>query len=177
MLDQIHFYSPEVTLFPDPAKRFQQNGKLTGEEIYLILDWKASRARTRHLRRLKIDKRTFSQAAHEHGLALHGAADDECRLRLVLGSPWSFALPTATAMLAVLYPYRFTVYDIRVCDALGDFHRLGHRRWSERSWADYCRFVEAVRVAAPANLSLRDADRWLWGHDKRKALRRELGLG
>ncbi len=175
MLDQIHFYSPETTLFPKLAARFAETGRLTAEELYLILEWKAARARTKHLRRLTYG-RTFSEAAADLARAIHGAADDEDRLRLLLAEPWRFALPTATAILAVLYPDRFTVYDIRVCDALGDFHRLGHRRWSERIWADYCRFVEAVRVAAPANLSLRDADRWLWGHDERKALRRELGL-
>ncbi len=175
MLDEIHFYSPETTLFPELATRFGQTGHLTAEELYLILDWKAARARTRHLRRLT-DGRTFSQAAADLGQALHNALDDQDRLKLLLGKPWSFALPTATAILAVLYPERFTVYDIRVCDALGDFHRLGSRRWSERSWADYCRFIAAVRSSVPAHLSLRDADRWLWGQDKRKALHGELGL-
>jgi len=104
-----------------------------------------------------------------------GKIELQC-LKLLLAKSWSFAFPTATAILTVLYPERFTVYDIRVYDALGDFYRLGSRRWSERSWADYCNFIAAVRSSVPANLSLRDADRWLWGQDKRKALHGELGL-
>ena len=175
MLDQTHFYSPENTLFPELAARFERTGQLTAEELYLILDWKAARARTRHLRRLT-KGRTFSRAADDLARAVHGAPDDEDRLKLLLAEPWSFALPTATAILTVLYPDRFTVYNIRVCDALGDFHRLGSRRWSEQSWAEYGGFVAAVRSAAPGHLNLRDADRWLWGQDKRKALRRELRL-
>ena len=85
-------------------------------------------------------------------------------------------MPTATANLAVLYPDRFTVNDIRVCDALGDLHRLGSRRWSKRSWVEYGRFIAAVRSAVPGRLSLRDADRWLWGQNKRRAIRRNSAL-
>ena len=125
-------------MVPELAARFGQTGQMTAEELYLILDRKAARARTKHLRRLT-EGRSFSQAADDLARALYGAPDDEGRLKLLLGVPWSFALPTATAILAVLYPDRFTVYDIRVCDALGDVHRLRTRRWSERSWADYCR--------------------------------------
>ncbi len=175
MLDQIHFYSPETTLFPELAARFGQTGRLTAEELYLILDWKAARARTKHLRRLTCG-RTFSQAADDLARSLCDAPDDEGRLKLLFAEPWSFALPTATAILAVLYPDRFTVYDIRVCNALGDFRQLGSKRWSDQSWADYRRFVAAVRSAVPEQLSLRDADRWLWGLDKRRTLHRELGL-
>ena len=43
LLDEIHFYSPETTLFPELATRFGQTGRLTAEELYLILDWKAAR--------------------------------------------------------------------------------------------------------------------------------------
>ena len=98
MLDPIHFYSPETTLFPDLAARFDRTRQLTDEELYLILDWKAARARTRHLRRLT-KGRTFSQAADDLARTVHGASDNEDRLKLLLGEPWSFALPTATAIL------------------------------------------------------------------------------
>jgi hypothetical protein len=57
---------------------------------------------------------------------------------------WGFRLPTASAILAVLYPDKFTVYDIRVCDVLGDFRALGDRTWSAETWREYQRFVDAV---------------------------------
>lgn len=86
--------------------------------------------------------------------------------------------PSATAILTVLYPATFTMYDIRVCDALDDlghrgFSKLGDKKWSVELWADYQRFVAAVRAAAPADLSLRDCDRWLWGQAKRKDMEKE----
>ncbi len=167
MLDPIHYYNPETTLFPELADRFQRTGNLTDEELYLILDWKAPRARTYHLKRLATG-RTFSQAAQQLGREVHRAATDELRLKSLMVTPWNFALPTATAILTVLYPERFTMYDIRVCEELGDFKRLAYHRWSHQTWPEYERFVDAVRLAVPGNLTLRDGDRWLFGRNKRK---------
>jgi hypothetical protein len=85
---------------------------------------------------------------------LHRAPDAERRLKLMM-KEWGFRLPTASAILAVLYPKEFTVYDFRVCNALGDFDRLGGRRWSQNLWDEYRRFTAAVRSKAR-----RAAKRW-----------------
>ena len=92
---------------------------------------------------------------------------------------WGFLLPTASAILTVLYPDTFTVYDTRVCQVLGDFGRLINMTWSVELWREYQRFVAAVRegavrAAAPLGCSLRYCDRWLWGVDKRKAMLKDL---
>ena len=39
---------------------------------------------------------------------------------------WAFRLPTASAILTVLYPDVFTVYDRRVCKVLGAFDQLAN---------------------------------------------------
>ena len=72
-------------------------------------------------------------------------------------------LPMATGILTVLYPEDFTVYDVRVCDVLGDFHKLKHRKFSPKLWDCYEEFVDKVRAATPQEPSLRDKDRYLWG--------------
>jgi hypothetical protein len=90
---------------------------------------------------------------------------------------WGFRLPTASAILTVLYPDIFTMYDIRVCDTLQAFHQLGSMKWSSAAWREYQRFLGAVRDAAPRGLSLRDCDRWLWGKDKWETLRNEIESG
>lgn len=76
---------------------------------------------------------------------------------------WGFLLPTASAILTMLYPDRFTVYDIRACNELDRFHNLVGRPFNDRTWSGYQMFVEVVRATAPGGLSLRDADRFLWG--------------
>jgi hypothetical protein len=172
LLDPLVYYCPEARLFPDLEERFARTGQLTGEELYLVLDWKSPRARAKHVHRLA-QGRSFAEAAIMIGNHLYVAASDNDRLRILM-TVWRFPLPTAAAILTVLYPNIFTMYDVRVCDALGHFHELAHRRWSSRTWSDYEMFVSAVKRAAPADLSLRDADRWLWGADKQKTMARDL---
>ena len=76
---------------------------------------------------------------------------------------WNFQLPTATAVLTILYPEHFTVYDIRVCQVLGDFADLRHRKFSEKLWAALLRYKHSVQEASPVGLSLRECDKFLWG--------------
>jgi hypothetical protein len=115
----------------------------------------------------------FKAAVNEIAAALHAATGPEQQLELLLVD-WGFQLPTASAILTVLLPDQFTIYDIRLCDSLHTFHRLGGLKWSHEVWEEYQRFIVAVRHSAPRGLSLRDCDRWLWGRNKRDALLKEL---
>ncbi len=173
MFDPIACYSPETLLFPALAKSFADNGTLDPLGLYLILDWKASRARTRHHSRLAQIAGSFNAAAHMIAADLRAAATPEQQLELLF-KKWKFKLPTASAILTVLCPDTFTIYDIRVCNTLGAFHQLGGKPWSPDTWHEYQRFVIAVRDAAPQGLSLRDCDRWLWGQNKQETLLKEL---
>jgi hypothetical protein len=79
---------------------------------------------------------------------------------------WGFYLPIASAILTVLWPEEFTIFDVRVCDELvrdkrGDFHKLSNLI-PEHVWPGYCRYRKAVKRAVPS-LHLRDKDRFLWG--------------
>jgi hypothetical protein len=174
MLDPIAYYSPENHLFPALAEKFARTGTLNPEELYLILDWKASRARTRHRSRLVKIAGSFEAATQRIASDLHTATGPEQQMEALI-IKWVFRLPTASAILAVLYPDTFTVYDARVCEVLSGFHTLGDMNWSHEAWQEYERFVEAVRATAPSALTLRDCDRWLWGRSKQQALRSELG--
>jgi hypothetical protein len=172
LFDPIDYYSPETSIFPAIAKSFTATGTLDPMALYLILDWKASRARTKHRARLAGISGSFKAAVKEIASDLHAAAGPEQQLELLM-TEWGFRLPTATAILTILYPDIFTIYDIRVCNALDAFHELD-RKWSPKLWGDYQRFIDAVRDDAPQGLSLRNCDRWLWGRDKRETLRNEL---
>ena len=176
MFDPIFYYNPETSIFPEIQKGFAETGELDPDGFYLILDWKSPRARTRHLLRLAKLGGGFDAAVKNIAAALTANANQpEEQLKLLL-IEWEFRLPTATAILTVLYPDNFTVYDIRVCNALGKFHQLGNAKWSSEHWAQYQCFVKAVQAAPPPELGLclRDCDRWLWGKDKRKTLQDEL---
>lgn len=91
---------------------------------------------------------------------LHAATGEKEKLTLLMRK-WGFLLPMATAILTILYPKVFTVYDIRVCDALKDHHSLANKTATKPIWSGYQSYLQAVQIAAPATLSLRDKDRWL----------------
>jgi hypothetical protein len=50
-LKPIVYYNSDTLHFPK-LEHFTAHSRITPEELYLILDWKASRARTRHRDRL-----------------------------------------------------------------------------------------------------------------------------
>jgi hypothetical protein len=171
--DPLAYYSPEAYLFSDVGPNFRKNGQLHPEAFYLILDWKAPRARTRHVRRLARATGTFDKAVSGIAADIYNVVGPDERLR-VLMTKWGFLLPTASAILTVLYPTAFTVYDRRLCASLGRFSKLANMKWSNDLWEEYQRFTDVVRIAAPTGLSLRDCDRWLWGRDKRQTMLHEL---
>jgi hypothetical protein len=109
-IDPIVCYNPETYLFLELARRFAKTGQLGQTALYLILDWKAPRARTRRLARLsKLAGGDFERAAREIATDLVAATSQEKRMGVVL-TKGGFRLPTASAIPAVLYPETFTVY-------------------------------------------------------------------
>jgi hypothetical protein len=79
-----------------------------------------------------------------------------------------------SATLTVLYPHEFTVYDIRVCDVLGDFHDAQYKTKFGPLWERYAAFILAVRNALPAESLLRDKDRFLWGRSFASQLNEDI---
>jgi hypothetical protein len=95
----------------------------------------------------------------------------------VLIRNWGLRLPMASAILAVLYPSSFTVYDERVCDAINDFHDAKQLTNFDRLWDRYEEFLEKVNEVRRRDWTLRDADRFLWGQSFRLQLQRDLTSG
>ena len=161
-MDFEKYYHLETYLINEVGERFRKNGELTALDFYLILTWKANRSKTETKTRLERLGGSFSAAVSKISRALAESLEPKDKLQ-VLMSDWKFRLPMATAILTVLFPDDFTVYDIRVCDSLKRFHNLAARTFSDALWTEYCAFKAAVESESPAHLSLRDKDRYLWG--------------
>ena len=86
----------------------------------------------------------------------------------------------ASAILTVLYPLSFSVYDYRSCEVLerlysGDgFVNLQNKTNFDSLWNDYESFVRAVKKATPSEYSLRYKDRWLWGKSLQQQLKKDI---
>jgi hypothetical protein len=168
------FYDLERYLFIEVGPRFARTGDLSPADFYMIVIWKANRAKTKVRDRLDKREGGFAAAVKCMAASLHASAGSMQKLKVVMKG-WGFALPMATAILTVLYPDDFSVYDVRVCGQVeGGFEKLANRQFSDDLWTEYQKFLNAVRAAAPEKLGLRDKDRYLWGRSFYEGVGKEL---
>ena len=175
-MDFRNYYWLESYLFDTVRLRFAQQHCLDAFDFFCIVIWKANRAKSKIARKLLIPEvRNLDEAVRviTWGLAQQSNAKD--RLHYLWNG--GFNLPMASAILTVLYPDEFTVYDERVCDMLGGFHNLKSLSKFEALWRSYQDFKRKVEETAPPELSLRDKDRYLWGKSFYEQLTKDIKLG
>jgi len=150
-MDYLKYYFLEDYL-REVKRNFQKRGYLTPEEFFCIVIWKSNRAKTTIKRKLskwgKLDEviEELTQDIYK----------TKGKLKLkVLRDKWRFNLPMAAAILTVLYPREFTVYDVRVRTQLGLKESSNINKYFKE-------FLPLVRETGVGN-SLRDKDRYLWG--------------
>jgi hypothetical protein len=171
--DYLSYYDLETYLFNTIHARFHKEQKLDSFDLFSIIIWKANRSKSKLAHRLIKKTRSLDAAADQFTHALFEADSHEARLKLAMES-WGFYLPMASAILTVLWPDDFTVFDSRVCQELsllklGDFSNLGNLI-VKNLWPKYCAYCEAVKKAVPQYSSLRDKDRFLWGQSAARQL-------
>jgi hypothetical protein len=167
----------EAYLFGEVTERFQNDGTLSAFDFFCIVIWKANRSKSKVAARLRAKGHPSLAVAVDALLkGIRSAPDNRGRLSILIET-WGFRLPMASAILTVLFPAEFTVYDVRVCDVLGDFKDAQHKAQFDVLWARYSAYIEAVRAAAPAQLTLREKDRYLWGKSFAEQLERDIAVG
>lgn len=169
MPDYLKYYDLESYLFNTVNGCFKKQGYLSAFDFFCIIIWKANRAKSYIAAKL-IDKgyQELDSAVKALTTELAQNITDKDRMS-ILFNDWKFPLPTASAILTVLYPDKFTVYDNRVCDVLELFNNLKNITNFENLWKGYEDFRQKVKESAPKDLPLRDKDRYLWGksfHDQ-----------
>ena len=174
-LDFLCYYDLERYLWEDVHQRFHQEGSIGAFDFFSIVIWKANRAKSHIARRLlKTDphgRNELEPIVRELTASLHKAPDAKERLRILM-KDWGFYLPMASSILSVFWQDEFSVYDVRVCEQLGRFKKLGNKTDIETIWAGYREYLDAVQSASLSGLSLRDKDRYLWG----KSVAEQLAL-
>lgn len=157
-MDYLKYYFLENYLFREVKDNFQKRGYLTPEEFFCIVIWKSNRAKTAIKRKLlkfgnlrKTIKKLTGEIFHTRGR--------EQKLKLLLKS-WKFSLPMATAILTVLYPTEFTIYDVRVRGQVGIHKDFSGRKDQIEGY--FNKFLPKVKKMARGK-DLRDKDRYLWG--------------
>jgi len=173
--DYLPFYDLERYLFETLSPRFTQSGTLSSFDFFCIVIWKSNRSKSKVARRLQARIPDLEEAIRVLIQEVVLAKTPQARLSVLLEG-WGFRLAIASALLTVLYPETFTVYDYRAVEALGDFAGLSDLSFT-RLWARYEAYIQAVRESGPAERSLRDKDRALWTQSFHVQLERDLERG
>jgi hypothetical protein len=165
-VDNLKYYHLEDYLFGEVHQRFHSQGWLRAFDFFSIVIWKANRAKSRIARKLMKHASGVTDLdaiAYSLTNSIYKATESKERMRILVGD-WKFALPMTSAILTVLYPEEFTVYDYKVCNQLGAFHKLNNcSGFSERLWDGYNSYCSGVKTNTPEELCLRDKDRYFWG--------------
>lgn len=172
--DFAKYHQIEAHLFGEVASRFHRDNRLSAFDFFAIIVWKSNRSKSRVATRLLAKRpKGLQTAVTAITRDIATAIDHRERLRRVR-KDWGIGLPIATAILSVLYPKDFTIYDVRVCDSLGRFHGLKAITRFNRLWPQYLQFKQAVIDAVPHEKNLRKKDRYLWGKSFASQLNEDL---
>jgi hypothetical protein len=161
----LQYYDLEGYLFDVVSARYTKNKTLTAFDFFCIVIWKANRAKSKVAERLLAHsdgQENLEAAVNSLLTAISGTKDAKGKLSILIEG-WGFRLPMASAILAVIYPDDFTVYDVRVCDVLDDFKDAQYKTNFDILWERYSAYIISVKNAVPEYPKLRDKDRYLWG--------------
>jgi hypothetical protein len=126
-IDYRKLYDLENYLFEDVARGFSELGYLKAFDFFCIVIWKANRSKSKIAKRLlRKEHPDLDSAVVALTKSLANAGDNKVRMKILIVD-WEFRLPMASAILTVLYPMSFTIYDFRVCEVLNDFHKLPNK--------------------------------------------------
>jgi len=161
-MDYKKYYNLEQYLLEDVRENFRERGYLKPDEFFCIIIWKANRSKTKIKARMKRFGKDLDAAVCKVTSELFKQENPKEKLRYLM-TQCGFRLPMASAILTILYPDEFTVYDVRVCDMLKNFHNLHNKTKFDKIWEGYKEFKKAIADAIPEEPNLRNKDRYLWG--------------
>ncbi|OIP22798.1 hypothetical protein COX95_02345 [bacterium CG_4_10_14_0_2_um_filter_33_32] len=175
MKDYSKYYNLEKYLTEEVSKKFSKQGYLDAFDFFCIVIWKANRAKSKIAKRIceLSTKKNIKDGCKELTTGIRKKDNKQERLNYLLNH-WQFRLPMASAILTILYPKDFTVYDVRVCRELSKYKGL-YSKSNNRIIEDYFDFVEDVKRLVQEYSSLRDKDRYLWGKSFSKDLNNDIG--
>jgi hypothetical protein len=169
MDEGLDYYCPESRVFPTIP---QADGprELAKRDVLLILKWKLGR----------IKESNYSQTVSDDNLILinlwiqkAGEAGCEIEALCELDKIPGIGLATATAILTVCYPKKFTIIDQRVLGTL-DLKPDNTDGWTaERYFQEY--LPKVIKYCGQWGCTLREADRALWGLSVRNEINKRIG--
>jgi hypothetical protein len=172
----LEFYNLNDYLFGTVNKRFHEIGSIGSFDFFCIVIWKANRAKSKIAGTLLKKFDDLENASRSITSVLHNMnMSDYERFAYLLEV--GFRLPMLSAILTVLFPDRFLIYDYRICSnpEMEEFTKLEYQISDKHKyWELYQEYIIAVIHNTPSWMSLRHKDQYLWGKSFGLQLKRDI---
>jgi hypothetical protein len=172
-MDYRKYYHIEKYLFKDVYSSFHHNGYLTASDFFFIIIWKSNRSKSKEAKRiLHISQLSLPRTIKKITETISQKPTQKEKMSVLIND-WKFKLSTASAILTVLYPNQFTIYDRRVLNLLKlpNINNIGK---FDKLWKGYCEYKKLVVRKTPRRFKLRDKDRYLWGKSIYRQLKADI---
>jgi hypothetical protein len=173
MRDYQVYYDIENYVRKEVHNKFHQQGYIEAFDFFYIIIWKANRAKSRIAKRLFKRCNDLDSICKEITQRVNKATSSKERLRIFI-EDYEFRFPTASAILSILYPDKFSVYDVRVCGILKNFKELANITNFEKLWKGYEKYLSAVKEYNPSKKNYTEADQNLWGKSSYDELKNDI---
>lgn len=147
----------ENYIFSEVKNNFHSRHFLTPEEFFCIVIWKSNRAKGK-MKNLLLKSGNLESVIKNITKQIHDEKDNKKKLNILI-EKWKFRLPMASAILTVLYPENFTVYDYRVIEQLGIKDFRDRKNQIEQYFSEFLPEVQEYGKGK----NLREKDNYLWG--------------
>lgn len=166
----IKYYDLDKYISTEVKGSFNKQGFLSAFDFFCIVIWKANRIHTKIAKWLLeyYPNENLNDIVKKITSSIKQERDRKEKLR-ILWEHKGFNLAMASAILTILYPTAFTIYDIRVCGILGKHKGLNSINDFDTLWNEYEKYQQAV-TDYPLKGTLRKKDKILWGKSFHKQL-------
>ena len=152
----IEEYDTEKIIFTEIGPRARKNCVLNFDDFYKICMWKSRRQKNRYLK----NKNKVENISRKAFLT----SDETKKIELLCGLD-GVGIPTASAILTVLYPENYSIIDIRCIETL---NHLGYKMKNVMTVNNWLKYLEIMRdLAKENNVTTRDLDKALFALHRR----------
>ncbi len=144
----LEFYDLEYFLFNNIGKQVKRKGYLDFDDFFAIAMWKSNRQKPNYLKNKDSIKSISKLAFREN---------DESKKIELLCSLSGVGIPTASAILTVVFPERYAIIDIRCVEML---KKLGFKLSNNMSVNNWIEYLKTMRgLAKKYNITPREMDK------------------
>ena len=174
MIDPIKYYDLEQFLLTDVRNRFLKDRSIGAFDFFSIIIWKSNRSKSKVAKRLLKNGNgsDLEQISRSITAGIYKAKTDEEKMRVLIVD-WGFKLAIASAILTILYPDQFTIYDYRAAGQVKEGGKLKNEVEFKGIWVGYAKFLAKV-AGIRHGKSLREKDYYLFGKSRMDDLNADL---